>query len=86
MPNQQPRPRRTFDEANVHLSLGIPRGHDGGQGEQGVPGEISQATLDTTIAGTARNPSSVNELVWEPSDPPTADDFRTLRDNEVAPV
>jgi hypothetical protein len=41
---------------------------------------VSQAAHDGAIAGTAQNPAGVDPLVWEPSDPPTADDYRIMRD------
>ena len=73
----------SFDGTNVHLSFGIPRGQEGPMGQ---PGEVTQAALDAAIAGTARNINAISDLSgWEPSDPPTADDLRTIRDklNEV---
>ena len=57
-----------------------PQGPQGDPGQQGPPGEVTQAVLDAAIAGTAKNPGTVELLVWEPNDPPTADDLRTLRD------
>ncbi|HEY6167482.1 MAG TPA: hypothetical protein VI454_05550, partial [Verrucomicrobiae bacterium] len=52
----------------------------GDEGPMGQPGEVSQAAHDGAIAGTAQNPAGVDPLVWEPSDPPTADDYRIMRD------
>lgn len=40
----------------------IPQGPPGPQGDPGPPGEVTQATLDATIAGTAMNPSNVEPL------------------------
>ena len=74
----------SFDGANVHLSLGIPRGHDGGQGEQGQPGEVSQANLDANIAGTARNPVGIGPYGGDFSDPPTQQEMRDYRDYQEA--
>ena len=74
----------SFDGTNVHLSLGIPRGHDGGQGEQGQPGEVSQANLDGAIAGTARNPAGIGPYTGDFSDPPTQQEMRDYRDYQEA--
>src|ERR1051325_2039535 len=57
-----------------------PQGPQGDPGQQGPPGEVTQAALDAAIAGTSNNSNPVSNLVWEPNDPPTADDLRTLRD------
>ena len=76
----------SFDGTNVHLSLGIPRADKGDKGDKGDPGEVTQAALDAVEAGTARNINAISDLSgWEPNDPPTADDLRTIRDklNEV---
>ncbi len=34
-----------FDGSNVRFTFSIPRGNDGGQGEPGHPGEVTNATL-----------------------------------------
>src|ERR1051325_3804182 len=72
----------SFDGTNVHLSFGIPRGQEGPPGE---PGEVTTQQLNNPNAGTAKNINAISLLVWEPNDPPTADDPRTIRDklNEV---
>lgn len=37
--------------------------------------------IDNAIGGTANNVNGVGDLSgWEPNDPPSADDLRTLRD------
>ncbi|HEY6168893.1 MAG TPA: hypothetical protein VI454_12695 [Verrucomicrobiae bacterium] len=73
----------SFDGANVHLSLGIPRGHDGGQGEQGQPGEVSNQQLSDGLAAVTAN-SSANtnsvELIDTSAfeDPPTLANLLTV--------
>ncbi|HEY6168877.1 MAG TPA: hypothetical protein VI454_12615 [Verrucomicrobiae bacterium] len=61
------------------------KGEQGETGPIGPPGEVTQAALDAGIADTAKNINAISTLVWEPNDPPTADDLRTIRDkiNEV---
>ena len=53
----------------VELSFTIPAG------DAGPMGEVSNATLATEIAGTARDPMMVTDLVLSPSDPPTQGDL-----------
>ena len=48
---------------NVELSFTIPAG------ETGAPGEVTNATLATEIAGTARNPNTVAPLSLGTTDP-----------------
>jgi collagen type I alpha len=65
----------SFDGTNVRFTFGIPRGNDG------APGEVSQAQLDSAISGTSSNTNSVSTL-----DSPFADpDMEALRQklNEV---
>ncbi|MEQ1860359.1 MAG: hypothetical protein ABMA13_10515 [Chthoniobacteraceae bacterium] len=67
----------------LHLSFGIPRGNDGGQGPQGdtgAAGEVTNAALDAAIAGTARNPVAVALLSLTVSDPPTQSELQQVVD------
>ena len=59
----------TVNGSIVELSFTIPAG------EMGPMGEVSSAMLATEIAGTARNPNTVSDLVLTPSDPPTQGDL-----------
>ena len=59
----------TVNGSIVELSFTIPAG------EMGPMGEVSSAMLATEIAGTARNPNTVSDLVLLPSDPPTQGDL-----------
>jgi hypothetical protein len=52
-----------FDGSNVRFTFGIPRGSDG------AAGEVSQAQLDTAIAGTSSNTNNVNTLDTPFADP-----------------
>ncbi len=67
-----------FDGTNVRFTFGIPRGNDGGtgpQGDQGPPGEVTNAALSNAISGTSNNTNGVSTL-----DTPFADpDAETLR-------
>lgn len=68
----------SFDGTFVHFNFDIPRGD---KGDQGDPGELTQAALDTAIAGTSANTNSIATL-----DTPFADpDAESLRQklNEV---
>ena len=49
----------SFDGSNVRFTFGLPRGSDGAQG---LPGEISQAQLDSAISGTSANTNGVGTL------------------------
>ena len=59
---------------NVELSFTIPAG------DTGAPGEVSNGTLASEIAGTARNPNSVAMLSGSISDPPTQAEVQALHD------
>lgn len=63
-----------FDGVNVHFAFGIPRG------DQGAPGEVTTAQLDSAIATTARNPSSQSPFTLPISDPPTQAEVQALVD------
>ncbi len=70
-----------FDGTNVRFTFGIPRGTDGGQGDQGIqgpPGEVTNATLANAISGTSRNTNGVATLGLVVSDPPTQGEMQTL--------
>ena len=64
-----------FDGSNVRFTFGIPRGNDGSNGNDGQPGEISQAQLDSAITGTSANTNSVGTLDAGFTDP----DLEALR-------
>lgn len=70
----------TFDGTNVHFTFGIPQGAQGIQGYQGPPGEVTTSQLDTAIATTALNPSSVSPLNISFSDPPTPGELVQVQD------
>ena len=76
-PGQNATVATSFDGANVHFSFGIPRGDEGPQGQ---PGEVTQAALDATIAGTARNPTAIGPYGGDFSEPPTQQEMRDFRD------
>ena len=59
----------TVNGSIVELSFTIPAG------DAGPMGEVSSATLATQIAGTARDPIMVTDLMLAPSDPPTQADL-----------
>ena len=62
----------TVNGSIVELSFTIPAG------DTGPMGEVSSAMLATEIAGTARNPNTVSDLVLLPSDPPTHADLAAV--------
>src|ERR1051325_8026527 len=72
----------SFDGTSVHFQFAIPRGDTGDTGD---PGEVTDQQLNDAVADTAKNINAISNFVWEPNDPPTADDLRTVRDkiNEV---
>ena len=59
----------TVNGSIVELSFTIPAG------DAGPMGEVSSAMLATEIAGTARDPIMVTDLMLAPSDPPTQGDL-----------
>lgn len=62
----------SFDGTNVRFTFDIPRGNDGtngSDGSQGLPGEISQAQLDSAISGTSANTNGVSTLDTAFADP-----------------
>ena len=62
----------SFDGTNVRFTFDIPpgsNGSNGSDGAQGPPGEISQAQLDTAIAGTSANTNAVSTLDTPFADP-----------------
>jgi hypothetical protein len=62
----------SFDGSNVRFAFGIPRGSDGSNGSdgaQGPPGEISQAQLNSAIAGNSANTNAVSTLDTPFADP-----------------
>jgi len=77
----------SFDGANVRFTFDIPKGssgNDGGvgpqgiQGEPGVPGEVTNAQLDSAISGTSANSNSVAALGLTVSDPPTQGEMQAI--------
>ena len=58
----------------VEFTFGLPAG------ESGPPGEVSGAQLATAIQGTALNPSGVQPLGMNFSDPVSASDLNTVKD------
>ena len=61
-PGQPATVQTSFDGSNVRFTFGIPRGNDGSNGNDGAPGEVSQAQLDSAISGTSNNTNSVGTL------------------------
>ena len=61
-PGQPAWVQTSFDGSNVRFTFGIPRGNDGSNGNDGAPGEVSQAQLDSAINGTSNNTNSVSTL------------------------
>ena len=59
----------SFDGTNVHFVFGIPTGDTGGQGIQGIPGEVTNAALATAINGTSGNSNAVATLDTPFADP-----------------
>jgi hypothetical protein len=59
----------------VHLAIGIPRGD---VGVQGIPGDVTNLDLATSINGTSNNTSAVATL-----DTPFANDPPSLADTEL---
>ncbi|MCX6856544.1 MAG: hypothetical protein NTV80_16755 [Verrucomicrobia bacterium] len=56
----------SFDGNNVRFTFGIPRGQDGSAGNDGAPGEVSEAMLSSAInnaiGGTSANTNGVSTL------------------------
>jgi len=52
----------SFDGSNVRFQFGIPRGNDGGTGNDGQPGEVTNADLSSAIDGTSTNSNGVSTL------------------------
>ncbi len=74
-PGQQATVQTSFDGSNVRFQFGIPRGNDGSNGNDGAPGEVSNAQLNSAISGTSNNTNGVSTL-----DNPFADpDMEALR-------
>ena len=61
-PGQPAWVQTNFDGSNVRFTFGIPRGNDGSNGNDGAPGEVSQAQLDSAINGTSNNTNSISTL------------------------
>ena len=68
----------SFDGTNVHFVFGIPTGDTGGQGIQGIPGEVSNVTLAAAISGTSSNTNAVATLGLTVSDPPTQAEMQSI--------
>jgi len=70
----------SFDGSNVRFQFGIPRGNDGGTGNDGMPGEVTNADLSSAIDGTSANTNAVNTLDTAfANDPPTLADMELMR-------
>ncbi len=65
-PGQPATVQTSFDGSNVRFNFGIPRGNDGSNGNDGAPGEVSEAMLSSSISnaisGTSNNTNSVGTL------------------------
>ncbi|MFN0075461.1 MAG: hypothetical protein ACKVY0_03190 [Prosthecobacter sp.] len=70
----------SFDGTAVRLSFGIPRGQEGQAGQQGAPGEVTNAQLTTAINGTSSNSNAVAALGMTVSDPPTQSEMQQIAD------
>jgi hypothetical protein len=70
----------TFDGSYVRFTFSIPRGNDGSNGADGTPGEVPTAQLDAAIATTALNPTAIQPLAINFSDPPTAAELTQAQD------
>ncbi|MFN0077397.1 MAG: hypothetical protein ACKVY0_13075 [Prosthecobacter sp.] len=68
----------SFDGSNVRLSFGIPRGQEGQAGQQGAPGEVTNAQLTTAINGTSNLSNMVSTLGMTVSDPPTQGEMQQI--------
>jgi hypothetical protein len=82
-PGQPAWVQTSFDGSNVRFTFGIPRGNDGMNGNDGSPGEVSEAMLSSSISnaisGTSNNTNSISTLDTGFSDPPTLTDMEALR-------
>jgi hypothetical protein len=74
-PGQQATVQTSFDGSNVRFQFGIPRGNDGSNGNDGAPGEVSNAQLNSAISGTSNNTNGVSTLDNAFADP----DMEALR-------
>jgi len=70
----------SFDGSNVRFQFGIPRGNDGGTGNDGMPGEVTNADLSSAIDGTSTNSNGVSTLGMAVSDPPTQSEVQQIAD------
>lgn len=77
----------SFDGTTVYFAFGIPSGSDGQPvpegpagptGPTGSPGEVTQAQLDSAIAGTASNTIAIATLDIRISDPPTQSEVQQV--------
>ena len=82
-PGDLPTVVTSFDGTNVHFTFGLPRGFDGNTGatgQQGLPGEVSNAQLSNAIGGTSNVSNAVGTLDTPfANDPPTLADLELLR-------
>jgi len=70
----------SFDGSNVRFQFGIPRGNDGGTGNDGQPGEVTNADLSSAIDGTSANTNALSTLDTAfANDPPTLADMELMR-------
>lgn len=71
----------SFDGTLVHFTLNLPAGQNGANGNdgaQGLPGEVTNASLTGAISGTSNNSNAVATLGLVVSDPPTQTEMQTL--------
>jgi hypothetical protein len=78
-PGQAATVQTNFDGSSVRFQFGIPRGNDGSNGNDGAPGQVSQAQLDSAILnslnGTSNNTNGLSTLDSAFADP----DMEALR-------
>ena len=70
-----------FDGNAVRMIFNLPRGftgNDGGTGEQGPPGEVTNAQLNSAINTTSNNTNGVSLLGMTVSDPPTQGEMQAI--------
>ncbi|MBK8091217.1 MAG: hypothetical protein IPK32_04295 [Verrucomicrobiaceae bacterium] len=69
----------SFDGTNVHFTFAIPRGNDGIQGPQGIPGEVTQTDLNNAQQNTLSQCSNNSNNVTTLDSPMAEPDMESLR-------
>ncbi|MBK8090636.1 MAG: hypothetical protein IPK32_01200 [Verrucomicrobiaceae bacterium] len=69
----------SFDGTNVHFTFAIPRGNDGIQGPQGIPGEVTQTDLNNALQNTLSQCSNNSNNVTTLDSPMADPDMESLR-------